>query len=371
MVSEAIPLVDLELQHQEIRAEIDKAVSACIDEGNFIRGRNVTVFERAFAEYLKTGNCISCGNGTDALEIILKSLDIGPGDEVIVPALTWIATAEAVNNAGAEPVFADILENTFTIDPLSAEKKITAKTKALIAVHLYGCPADMEQLGKLASDHGLFLIEDCAQSHGAEFRGAKTGTFGIAAAFSFFPSKNLGAFGDAGAIVTNDSEIARRARMIANHGQLEKRHNHIIVGRNSRLDSLQAAVLIVKLPYLDQWNENRIALADAYMGLLTGNGMLSLPAVPGNMKHVFHLFVVRSKRRELLMKHLENNMIGCGIHYPSALPFLAAYSYKQHQGWEFPVALEASREVLSIPLYPGMTEEQVRKVANAIISSSW
>ncbi|MCU0408749.1 MAG: DegT/DnrJ/EryC1/StrS family aminotransferase [Bacteroidales bacterium] len=364
----AIPLLDLKLQHQEIRAEIDRAVNDCINEGNFIKGQNVAGFERAFADYLKAEFCISCGNGTDALEIILKSLGIGPGDEVIVPALTWIATAEAVNNVGAEPVFADILERSFTIDPDSAEKKISSKTKAVIAVHLYGCPAEMDQLRELASVHGIFLIEDCAQSHGAEYKGAKTGTFGIAAAFSFFPSKNLGAFGDAGAIITNDNELADRARMIANHGQLEKRHNHLIVGRNSRLDSLQAAVLKVKLPFLDQWNEKRIALAHAYREQLIRAEMLTLPSVPDNMKHVFHLFVIRSRRRDLLMQYLENNNIGCGIHYPSALPFMEAYRYKHHSKSEFPVAGNASAGVLSIPMYPGMTGEQLARVSDSIVS---
>ena len=242
-----IPFVDLNAQYQSIKSEVDTAVQECINEGNFIKGRAVCEFEKAFADYLGADYCLGCGNGTDALEIILSSLHIGPGDEVIVPALTWISTAEAVNNTGAEPVFVDVNKDNYTIDYSKIEEKITSRTKAIIPVHLYGCPAAMEEINNIAVKHGLHVIEDCAQSHGANYRGVKTGTIGIASAFSFFPSKNLGAYGDGGAIVTSNKELYETARMISNHGQLKTKHNHTIIGRNSRLDSLQASVLNVKL----------------------------------------------------------------------------------------------------------------------------
>ena len=240
-----IPFVDLKIQYLNIKDEIDSAVKKCIESANFIKGEGVTAFESSFAGYLGIDWCIGCGNGTDALEIILESLNIGPGDEVIVPALTWISTAEAVTNVGAEPVFVDINPGSYTLDYTKIEEKLTRRTKAIIPVHLYGNPADMNEIGLIAVKHGLFVIEDCAQAHGAEISGKKVGTFGIASAFSFFPSKNLGAFGDAGAIVTNNKEIAEQCRKISNHGQLFEKHKHYITGRNSRLDTLQASILSV------------------------------------------------------------------------------------------------------------------------------
>ena len=259
-----IPLVDLRAQYLGIKEEIDRAINDCIVESNFIKGKKVTEFENAFSQYLGADYCVGCGNGTDALELILKSLNIGSGDEVIVPALTWIATAEAVNNVGAEPVFVDITTDTCIIDAGKIEEKVTKRTKAIIPVHLYGCPADMNQISRIGKKFRLFIVEDCAQAHGAEYFGKKVGTFGIASAFSFFPSKNLGAFGDGGAIVTNNQELANTVRKISNHGQLKTRHSHSIIGRNSRLDSIQASILNVKLPYLDKWNKNRIKASKYY-----------------------------------------------------------------------------------------------------------
>jgi dTDP-4-amino-4,6-dideoxygalactose transaminase len=363
---EKIPLVDLKAQYLSLKPEIDSALSHCVDEGNFIRGKSVTDFENAFSEYLGTKYCVGCGNGTDALEIILKSLQIGVGDEVLVPALTWIATAEAVNNVGAEPVFVDINPENFTIETSKIKEKITKKTKAIIPVHLYGSPADMTEILDIAKEYGLFVIEDCAQAHGAEFSGQKTGTFGIAAAFSFFPSKNLGAFGDAGAIVTNNNEIAERARMITNHGQLVSRHTHSIIGRNSRLDTIQAAILSVKLRLLDKWNGNRRNAADIYIIKLRKNSGIILPHQVKDKKHVFHLFVIRTQVREKLIAALNENNIANGIHYPKALPFLDAYKYKKHKISEFPVAAMVTGEILSIPIYPEITEEQVNRICNII-----
>jgi dTDP-4-amino-4,6-dideoxygalactose transaminase len=365
--SHSIPLVDLRAQYLDLKDGIDKAINECIAEGNFIKGKQVTEFENAFSGYLGAKHCIGCGNGTDALELILKSLNIGPGDEVIVPALTWIATAEAVNNVGAEPVFVDIDQNNYTIDVRKIEEKINKKTRAIIAVHLYGSPADMDEITAIAQRSGLFVIEDCAQAHGAEYSGKKIGTIGIAAAFSFFPSKNLGAFGDAGAVVTNDQELANKVRMISNHGQLQTRHHHAVVGRNSRLDSIQASVLNVKLPYLDKWNTNRITASKQYMSRLQGNGSIILPASEIGKKHVFHLFVIRIKNRKKIMEALSNSNISSGIHYPAPLPFLEAYNYKKHKRDDFPVSVNTSKEILSLPIYPEITESQIDFICDQLL----
>ncbi|MCX6327622.1 MAG: DegT/DnrJ/EryC1/StrS family aminotransferase [Bacteroidia bacterium] len=362
-----IPLVDLKAQYFGLKEEIDKAISDCIVEGNFIKGKIVTEFENAFSQYLGADYCVGCGNGTDALELILKSLNIGPGDEVIVPALTWIATAEAVNNVGAEPVFVDIDQNNYTIDIRKIEEKITKKTKAIILVHLYGCPADLEEIIRIAKKYGLFIVEDCAQAHGAEYFGKKIGTYGIASAFSFFPSKNLGAFGDGGAIVTNNQELANSARMISNHGQLHTRHSHLVIGRNSRLDSIQASILKAKLPYLDKWNRNRIEASQHYISRLEGMGSIILPRVEQNKTHVYHLFVIRSQKREKLIEVLNKSNISCSIHYPKPLPFLDAYNYKKHKLEDFPIAVKITNEILSIPIFPEITDSQVDTICDHIL----
>ena len=362
-----IPLVDLNSQYAELKDQIDKAVSDCIADGNFIKGKIVTEFENAFSEYLGLKYCIGCGNGTDALELILKSLNIGTGDEVIVPALTWIATAEAVNNVGAEPVFVEISHDSYNIDVQKIEEKITKKTKAIIAVHLYGCPADMNEILIIAEKYKLYVVEDCAQAHGAEYYGKKVGSFGIASSFSFFPSKNLGAFGDAGAVVTNNEDLSNTVRRFSNHGQLQKRHAHSIIGRNSRLDSIQASILNVKLPYLDSWNSRRREAAGYYKSKLDGIKSLILPEEPHGRQHVYHLFVIRTKKRDELAEHLRRNGIASSVHYPAPLPFLDAYSYKQHKDKDFPVTLSVSKEVLSIPLFPYITRSQLDHICHAIL----
>ena len=354
-----IPFVDLYLQYSGIKSEIDNAIKECIAEGNFIKGKAVSDFESAFAGYIGAQYCLGCGNGTDALEIILKSLNIGPGNEVIVPALTWIATAEAVNNVGAEPVFVEINPNNFTIDHNKIEAKISKKTKAIIPVHLYGCPADMNEILKIAENHELFVIEDCAQAHGAEYFGRKVGTFGIAAAFSFFPSKNLGAFGDGGAILTNNKDLAELSRKISNHGQLLEKHRHFITGRNSRLDSIQASILSVKLRYLDEWNSKRRQIASYYLSRLKDKAELILPVDEQDKKHVFHLYVIRCRNRSKLIKLLDEKNISWGIHYPKPLPFLEAYSYKNHKTEDFPISGSITDEIISIPIYPEITTKQV------------
>jgi dTDP-4-amino-4,6-dideoxygalactose transaminase len=361
-----IPLVDLRAQYHSIRKEIDNALAEAISGSDFIKGRAVTQFEESFSNYIGTRHCVGCGNGTDALELIIKSLHIGAGDEVIVPALTWIASAEAVNNAGAEPVFADIRNDDFTIDAEQIDRFITKRTKAIIAVHLYGCPCDMDLIRKKAEKYGLFVIEDCAQAHGAEFKGKKVGTFGIAAAFSFFPSKNLGAFGDAGAVVTDSDELADKVRSLANHGQLHVRHYHRVIGRNSRLDTIQAAVLNVKLKYLDDWNDKRIAASDYYRSGLGSAASVIVPPAVQNRKHVYHIFSILSSGRDGLIERLKSNGIASGIHYPTPLPFLEAYRYKQHSPDDFPVASRIANEVLSVPIYPEITVSQLVRVCEAI-----
>lgn len=364
-----IPFVDLNAQYLSIKKEIDDSVSKCITEGNFIRGKIVDQFEKDFASYLGSKYCLGCGNGTDALEIILLSLGVGPGDEVIVPALSWIATAECVNNVGAEPVFVDINPLNYTIDINKIEEKITSKTRAIIPVHLYGGPAEMDEIISIAEKYKLYIIEDCAQAHGAEYKGQKIGTFGIASAFSFFPSKNLGAFGDAGAIVTNDINLADKARMISNHGQLNVKHSHKVIGRNSRLDSIQASVLSVKLRHLDEWNQKRIIAALFYKSLLRKKEGLVLPLTEDEKKHVFHLFVIKYKNRIKLTDLFEKNNVSFGIHYPKALPFLEAYHYKNHTAKEFPVASEVTDEILSLPIYPEISEDQIKLICNLILEN--
>lgn len=362
-----IPFVDLYSQYRSIKSEIDNAIQKCISDGNFIKGKAVTDFETVFKEYLGAEYCLGCGNGTDALEIILTSLNIGRGDEVIVPAITWIATAEAVNNVGAEPVFVEIDSRNYTIDYNRIEEKITKSTKAIIPVHLYGCPADMNEILKIAVKHGLFVVEDCAQAHGAEYFGKKVGTFGIAAAFSFFPSKNLGAFGDGGAIVTNNKDLADLSRKISNHGQLHDKHRHFIIGRNSRLDSIQASILNVKLKYLNEWNSKRRQVASYYISRLKDRNEFTLPVIEQNKKHVFHLFVIRCKLRSKLIEHLDEKDISWGIHYPKPLPFLDAYSYKNHKTGDFKLASTITDEIISIPIYPEITTEQLNIICDQIL----
>lgn len=348
----SVPFVDLKAQYLSIKDEIDEAIQHVLDTTQFIGGQIVKDFEESFADYVGVDHCVSCANGTDSLEMALKALGVGEGDEVIVPALTWISTAEAVNNVGAEPVFVDILQDEFTIDPTLIEDKITSKTKAIIPVHLYGLPARMPEIMAIAKKHNLKILEDCAQAHGASIDGQKVGTFGDISSFSFYPGKNLGAYGDAGAMVTNDSELALRLKQQANHGQLTK-HDHRIIGRNSRMDTICAAVLSVKLRHLEKWTEQRIAHARKYTALLQ---TVQKPVVPEGYRHVYHLYVIQSDNRDELMAKLKAADIGCAIHYPSALPFVEAYKYKSHSTSDFPIASHVTERILSLPMYAEMRE---------------
>ncbi len=361
-----IPFVDLKAQYVSIKKEIDNAIENVIRDTAFVGGSGNKYnqeFEKVFAAYIGTKYCVGCGNGTDAIEIIVKALGLGPGDEVIVPALTWIATSEAVSSCGATPVFVDVDQTTYTIDTKKIKRAITTKTKAIIPVHLYGLPADMDEITKIAKTHSLLIIEDCAQAHGAEYKGKKVGTFGVAATFSFFPGKNLGGYGDAGAIVTNDEGLAIKTRMLANHGML-KRHEHEFEGRNSRLDGLQAAILSVKLKHLDKWNNNRIKNAALYDKYIISN--IITPKTPDHHKHVYHLYVIQSQNRDRLKEKLKEEEIEASIHYPTALPYLKCYQHLRYTEKDFPIAYSLSKKILSLPMFPELTEEQIKCVTKII-----
>lgn len=364
-----IPFVDLKAQYQSIQTDIDNAMNAVMTETAFVGGqsnRYVLAFEKEFASFLNLGHVVSCANGTDSIEILLEAYGITKGDEVIVPAISWISTSEAVGRRGAKPVFVDVDKDTLLIDVSLIEEKINNNTKAIIPVHLYGNALDMEAIMMLADKHNLIVIEDCAQSHEAAFNGKMVGTFGHAASFSFYPGKNLGAYGDAGAIATNSEEVALKCRMIANHGQLEK-HNHIMEGRNSRMDGFHAAVLSVKLKSLSRWNSKRREHADTFTQLINKEKYMC-PVVNKNSTHVFHLYVIRHAKRDELKKYLSEKNIETAIHYPTALPFLKAYERHNYVPSDFPVAFSETQKILSIPMFPELTAEQINYVAEALNS---
>ena len=360
-----IPFVNLKAQYQSIKNEIDTAIQNVINETAFIKGKYVRKFEAEFADAYDVKHCISCANGTDAIYITLKALGVRPGDEVITVANTWISTSETITQAGAKPVFVDIHPDYYTIDVSKIEEKITPKTKAIVPVHLFGQPAEMDRIIDICERHNLLLVEDCAQAHFAEWKGKKVGTMGIAGTFSFFPGKNLGAYGDAGAVISNDDEFAKKARMFANHGALVK-HKHAFEGINSRLDGLQAAILSVKLKYIHKWNENRLQHALKYNELMSNINQIETPNIHPEVKHVFHLFVIRTKKRDELQKYLKENGISTGIHYPTALPFLKAYDYLEYNPEDFPVAYQYQNEILSLPMFPELSAEQIQFICSVI-----
>ena len=359
-----IPFVDLHRQYLRIKDEIDAAMASVIQDSAYIGGQRVKQFEAEFASWLGIDHVIACANGTDSIEILLDALGVGPGDEVIVPALSWISTAEAVGTRGATPVFVDI-DQTYCIDPEKIEGKITPRTKGIIPVHLYGCPCNMTRIMGIAQAYGLFVLEDCAQAHGAEHEGQKVGTFGDCASFSFYPGKNLGAYGDAGAMVTNRADLAEKARMIANHGQPQK-HTHLIEGRNSRMDGMHAAVLSVKLKHLERWTDERIAAAQAYSELLKGSN-LTLPQIPEGDKHVFHLYVVQSDDRDGLANSLDEVGIATAIHYPTPMPAMPCYEPLATPAEEYAVSAAACQRILSLPMFAELTEEEVQRTAETIV----
>ncbi|MFZ2656374.1 MAG: DegT/DnrJ/EryC1/StrS family aminotransferase [Victivallales bacterium] len=360
-----IPFVDLKKQYLNMKEQIDSAIRNVVEETAFIRGKYVDGFEKSYAQSYGMKNCISVGNGTDGIYIALKMLGVGPGDEVITSACSWIATSETITQAGARPVFVDIEPDFYTIDPLLIEKKITKKTKAIIPVHFYGQTADMDVIMKIAVKHGLHVIEDCAQAHFATFNGRKAGTFGKAGIFSFYPSKNLGAYGDAGCVITNDDDFARKMRLYANHGSSNK-IDHLFEGVNSRMDGMQASILLAKLPHVQDWNIARMEKAELYNSLLKDIPRIRIPLIRQGAEHVFHLYVIKCEKRDALKEHLAANGIQTMIHYPKALPFLEAYRYLNHKESDFPVAYRCQSEILSLPMYPELTAEEIKYVAGKI-----
>ena len=359
-----IPLVDLKAQYQALKPQIDAAIARVIDNTSFILGPEVRAFEEAFAAYCQARHAVGVSSGTAAIELVLRALGIGPGDEVITTPFTFIATAEAISIAGATPVFADIDPLTYNLDPAAVEAAVTQRTKAILPVHLYGQPADMDRLALIAQHHSLALIEDAAQAHGAELRGRRVGTLGHAACFSFYPGKNLGCYGDGGAVVTDDASLAAKVRKLRDHGRSSK-YVHDELGFGHRLDALQAAILAAKLPHLDAANQARRRLAQRYGELLSDTD-LALPVEPGGVHAVYHLYVVRTPKRDELVETLRSQGIEAGVHYPLPLHLQPAYAFLGHQPGSFPVAETAAGQVLSLPLFPEMTAQQQDRVAQAI-----
>jgi dTDP-4-amino-4,6-dideoxygalactose transaminase len=360
-----IPQMNLARLHQKYRTEIDAAIKAVIDSGKFINGPQVKQFEEAFALASGLKQCIGCANGTDAILVLLKALGIGPGDDVVLPTMTFIATSEMVTAVGANVVFADILPDSYCLDPQSVRKVITKKTKAIIAVHLHGNVAPVDELVKIAAEHKAYLIEDSAQAHLAKLKGKPIGSFGVAATFSFFPGKNLGALGDAGAICTNDEALALKLRKLVNHGRMDK-YKHDLEGYNMRIDTLQAAVLLAKLPYLVGWTETRREKAGIYRNLLH-KANLQLPIDVPNMYNVYHLFVVRVKNRDAVLEKLQKAGIEAGIHYPIPLHLQPAYADRGHQKGAFPVAEICAEEFITLPLCSELTQAEQEYVVESLV----
>ncbi len=359
-----IPLIDLGIQHRNLRSEINSVIEGILDRGDFILGQDVARFEEEFAAYCGTKYAVGVDSGLSALELSLRAYGIGAGDEVIVPAHTFTATAAAVTFAGATPVFVDANPVTLCIDVEKIEAAITTQTKAILPVHLYGLPADMDEIWTIAKRHNLIVIEDACQAHGAMYKGRRTGNLGHAAGFSFYPTKNLGACGDAGIVTTNDVYIAETIKALRNCGQRSK-NIHELPPFNHRLDNLQAAILRVKLCYLDQWIDSRRQLAILYTRLLADLHIVT-PLEPVNYKHVYHLYVIRSENRDALQIHLKERGIGTAIHYPTPVHLQPFYSNGIDRHGQFPVAEKICNEILSLPLYPELTEEQVGVVASEI-----
>jgi dTDP-4-amino-4,6-dideoxygalactose transaminase len=367
----SVPFVDLQAQYRAIKREVDEAIARVVESAAFILGREVEAFEAAFAGYLGAKFCVGVSSGTAAIQLAVTACGVGAGDEVIVPANTFFATAEAVSTAGATPVFVDADPVSCTIDPAKIEAAITKRTRAIIPVHLYGQAADLDPIFEIAARHDLTVIEDAAQAHGSLYKGRRVGALGRANCFSFYPGKNLGAYGEGGAVVTDDAEVARRVRLLRDHGS-EQKYRHDIVGYNFRLEGIQGAVLNVKLKYLDGWNDLRRAHAARYRELLSevsGNddsGALALPQELPYARHIYHLYVVRTAARDDLQKHLTAAGIQTGIHYPVPVHLQPAYASLGHRAGDFPEAERQAARVLSLPMFPELTGEQIERVADAV-----
>ena len=360
-----IPFADFKVMHGELRDKLDAAYNAVVDSSYYIQGKQCKAFEEEYAKYCGTKHAIGVATGLDAIYLILRSMEIGEGDEVIVPSNTYIATALAVSYCGALPVFVEPEIETYNIDVKRIEEKITDKTKAIIAVHLQGRPADMDGVRKIADKYGLKVIEDAAQAHGSKYKGIRVGSLSDAAAFSFYPGKNLGALGDGGCVTTNDDELAAKVRAIGNYGSDYKYH-HIYKGTNSRLDEMQAAFLRVKLPHLDRWNERRREIAARYLAEINNPVITLPPATNDEYEHIYHVFVIRCDKRDELEKYLADYGIGTVKHYPIPMHMQEAYADLNIPEGSLPIAEKISATVLSIPMYYGMTEEEVSYVIEKI-----
>ncbi|MCA1553952.1 MAG: DegT/DnrJ/EryC1/StrS family aminotransferase [Chloroflexi bacterium] len=359
-----IPLVDLKAQYAAIKPDVDAAIARVVESTQFIMGEEVRAFEREFATFCGAKHCIGMASGTAAIHLALHVCGIGAGAEVITTTFTFTATAEAICQAGATPVFVDIDPQTYNLDPNNVEAAITPRTRAIIPVHLYGQPAEMDAILDIARRHNLVVLEDAAQAHGAEYRGTRIGTLGHAAIFSFYPGKNLGAYGDAGAIVTNDDAFAAMVRQLSDHGRSDK-YTHAEIGFGYRLDALQAAILRAKLPYLEHWNEARRAHANRYRELLADCDLV-LPREPEHVTSVYHIFAVRAAERDTLAAHLKAKGVQTGVHYPIPLHMQPAYASLSYREGDLPVAEEVASTELSLPMYPELTDEQLQFVASAL-----
>jgi dTDP-4-amino-4,6-dideoxygalactose transaminase len=358
-----VPFVDLHAQYLSMKDEIDAAISAVIADSAFIRGSHVEAFEKAWAKTAGVRHCVSCANGTDALLIAMRALGIKPGDEVITTAQTWISTSSMITQAGGRVVFCDVDPVTFTIDPAQIESKITSRTVGLLPVHLYGQPADMDPIMAIARKRSLWVIEDCAQAHLARYKDQAVGTFGNAATFSFYPSKNLGAYGDAGCITTNDDAMADWTATFARHGG---KNEHVMEAVNSRMDGLQGAILNAKIPHLAAWTDARRRVAAHYDRLLAGVGDVETPKIGPDRDHVYHLYVIRTDRRDALRAHLDKAGVATVLNYPKALPFYPAYAYLGHTPNDFPVAYRNQSRILSLPIYPEMPLDMIEYVTDQV-----
>ncbi len=360
-----IPLLDLKAQYKSIKPEIQKAINKVLDSNQFILGENVKKFEQEFAKFIRVKYAIGVGNGTDALYLALRACGISKNDEVILPVNTFIATAEAITLNRAKPVFVDIDTKTYNIDLQKMEKAITKKTKAIIPVHLYGQPADMSPILKIAKKHKLWIIEDCAQAHGAKYKNEIVGSIGDIGCFSFFPGKNLGAYGDAGIITTNNKILAQKIYILRNHGRSEK-YKHKIEGINSRLDEIQAAILRVKLKYLKKWNKARQKNAKIYDKFFKNINDITTPQIIKNRKSVYYFYIVRLKNRKKIQEKLKEKGVSTGIHYPIPLHLQPAYKYLGYKKGNFLKAEKISNEILSLPMYPELTKKQIKFIIDII-----
>lgn len=357
-----IPFVDLKTQYQTIKKEVNSAIKKVLESSDFILGEEVEQFEKEFAKFSDTKFAVGVSSGLSALELGIRASGIGAGDEVITPVNSFIASSSAISFTGAKPVWVDCDENTFNIDPKKIREKITNKTKAIMPVHLYGRPADMDQILNIAKKYNLIVIEDACQAHGATFQNRKVGSIGGFGAFSFYPGKNLGAYGDGGILTTNYEKIADSLSMMRNYGQKE-RYNHQFLAWNSRLDTIQAAVLLVKLKYLEQWNNNRLGIAQMYNKLLQDLPIIT-PQIPDNATHVFHLYVLRCENRDKLASFLNKRGVSTGLHYP--IPIHLQPAYRDMKQGSFPISEKLAREILSLPIYPELDETQVEYITDTI-----